>query len=73
MEVVDDGDCMGSGVEFGFNDFELEFSHVLWEIVVVVDTGIGEPGGGFCGGVGALEGDLEVFDKVGEGSEGGGI
>ena len=47
--------------------------YILWEIVVVVDTGIGQPGGGFCGAVGALEGDLEVFDKVGEGSEGGGI
>ena len=46
---------------------------VLWEIVVVVDMGIGQPGGGFCGRVGALEGDLEVFDKVGEGSKGGGI
>ena len=58
---------MGGGVEFHFDDFELEFSHVLWEIVVIADTGIGEPGGGFCGGICALEGSLKIFDKFWEG------
>ena len=57
MEVVGDGGSVGSGVEFSFDDFELEFSHVLWKVVIVVDTGVGEPGDGFGGGVGALEGD----------------
>ena len=60
---------MGSGVKFCFDDFEFEFSHIFWEIVVVVDTGISEPVGGFGGGVGALEGCLEVFDKIWEGSK----
>ena len=50
-------DC--NRVEFCFNDFELEFSHVLWEVVVVSDMGVGESGGGFSSGVGALEGCLE--------------
>ena len=47
MEVVDDGCGMDSGVKFCFDDFELEFSHILWEIIIVVDSGISEPGGGF--------------------------
>ena len=38
-----------------------------------MNMGVGEPGGGFCGGVCALEGCLEFFDKVGEGPKGGGI
>ena len=70
---MDNSHGMGSGVEFCFNDFEFEFFHVLWEVVVIVDTGVGEPSGGFCGGVGALEGGLEIFDEVGEGPEGGDI
>ena len=70
---MDDRCGMGGGVEFCFNNFELEFSHVLWEIVIVADMGVGEPGGGFCSRVGALEGGLEFFDEVREGSEGGGI
>ena len=44
---MDDCGSVGGGVEFCFNDFEFEFSHVLWEIVIIVDTGVGEPGGGF--------------------------
>ena len=35
--------------------------------------GIGKPSGGFCGRVGAKEGGLEIFDNVGEGSEGRGV
>ena len=73
MEVVDDGGSMGSGVELCFNNFELEFSHVLWKIVIIVDLGISEPGGGFGGGVGALKGGLEIFDENREGSKGGSI
>ena len=69
-EVVDDGGCVGSGVEFCFDDFELEFSHVLWEVVVISDMGVGEPGGGFSSGVGALEGCLEIFDEILEGAKG---
>ena len=72
-EIVDDCRSVGSGVEFCFNDFEFEFSHVLWKVVVIVDTGVGEPGGGFCNGVGTLEGGLEIFDEVGEGPKGGGV
>ena len=71
-EIMDNGGGMGSGVEFGFDDFEFEFSHIFWEIVVIVDMGVGEPGGGFCGRVGAVEGGLEVFNEIGEGSKGGG-
>ena len=73
MEVVDNCCSMGSGVEFCFNDFELEFPHILWEIVIIADSGIGEPSGGFSGGVCALEGGLKIFDKVREGPEGGGV
>ena len=73
MEIVDDCRSVGSGVEFSFNNFEFEFSHVLWEVVIIADTGVGEPGGGFCSGVGALEGSLEIFDEVREGPKGGGI
>ena len=50
-EVVDNCGSMGGGIEFCFNNFELEFPHILWEIVVVVNLGIGEPSGSFCGGV----------------------
>ena len=64
---------MGSGVKLCFDNFELEFSHILWEIVIIVDSGIGEPGGGFSSGIGALEGGLEVFDKIWEDSKGGSI
>ena len=73
MEVVDDCCSMGGGVEFCFDNFELKFPHILWEIIVIVDSDIGEPGGGFSGGVCTLEGHLKVFDKVGEGPEGGGV
>ena len=73
MEVVDDGGSMDSGVKFCFNDFEFEFPHVLWEIVIAVDLGVGQPGGGFSGRVGTLEGCLEIFDKVWEGSKQGSI
>ena len=73
MEVVDDCCGMGSGVKFCFNDFELEFPHILWEIVIVADSSIGEPSGGFCGRVGTLESGFEICDKVGEGPEGGGV
>ena len=48
MEVVDYCCGMSGGVEFGFDDFELEFPHILWEIVVIADSGIGKPSGGFC-------------------------
>ena len=64
---------MGSGVKFCFDDCEFEFSHIFWEIVIVVDSSIGEPSGGFCGRVGALEGCFKISDKVREGSEGGGV
>ena len=70
---MDDCCGMGSGVKFCFNNFEFEFSHILWEIDVVVDSGIGEPSGGFCGRVGTLEGGFKICDKVGEGPKGGGI
>ena len=40
MEVVDNCCGVGSGVEFCFNNFELEFPHVLGKVVIVVDTGI---------------------------------
>ena len=73
MEVVDNRCGMGGGVEFCFNDFELEFSHILWEIVVIADSGIGEPGGVFSGGVCTLEGSLKIFDKVWEGLKRGGV
>ena len=73
MEVVDDCCSMGGGVEFCFNNFELEFPHVLREVVVIVDTGVGEPGSGFCSRVGTLECHLEVFDKIRKGSEGRGV
>ena len=72
-EVVDDGSSVGSGIKLHFNDFEFEFPYVLWEVVIIVDTSIGKPGGGLSSRVGALEGDLEVFDEVLEGSEGGSI
>ena len=70
MKVVDDGGSVGGGIQLGLNDFEFEFSHILWEIVIIADSGIGEPGGGFCSGVGALEGGLKIFDEIGEGLKG---
>ena len=73
MEVVDNHHSMGGGVEFCVNNFELKFPHILWEIVVIADMGIGEPSGGFGGGVCALEGCLKIFDKVWEGPKQGGI
>ena len=73
MEVVDNCGGMGGGIEFCFDNFEPEFPHILWEIVVVANSGIGEPSGSFCGRVCALEGGLKIFDKVWEGSEGGGV
>ena len=66
---MDDGGSVGSGVKFCFDDCEFEFSQIFWEIVIVADTGISEPGGGFGGGVGTLEGCLEIFDKIWEGSK----
>ena len=73
MEVVDDHGSVSSGVKFCFDNFEFEFSHIFWEVVVVADTGISEPGGGCGGRVGTLEGCLEIFDEVGEGPKGGGV
>ena len=73
MEVVDDSGGMGGGIEFCFNDFELEFPHILWEIVVIANSGVGEPSGSLGGRVCALECGLKICDKVLEGSEGGGI
>ena len=73
MEVVDDSGGMGGGIKFCFNNFELEFPHILWEIVVVANSGVGEPSGSFGGGVCALEGGFKICDKVLEGSKGGGI
>ena len=64
---------MGGGIEFSFDDFELEFPHILWEIVIIADSSIGEPSGGLSGGVCALEGGFKFRDKILEGSEGGGI
>ena len=43
-EVVDDGSSVGSRIKLHFNDFEFEFLYVLWEVVVIVDVGIGKPG-----------------------------
>ena len=64
---------MGGGIEFCLNDFEFEFPHILWEIVIVANSSVGEPSGGFSGGVCALEGSLKICNKILEGSEGGGI
>ena len=70
-EVMNDGCGMDSGVQLGFYDLEFEFSHILWEIIVRADVGIGKPSGGFCSGIGTEEGSLEVFDEVIVESEGG--
>ena len=35
---------MGGGVKFHFDNFELEFSHVLREVIVIANMGVGEPG-----------------------------
>ena len=72
-EVVNDGGSMGGGVKFCFDDFEFKLPHVLWEIVIAVDSGISEPDSGFSSGVGVQEGGLEVFDEVGEIYKGGGV
>ena len=72
-EVVNNCGGMGSGIEFCFDDLELEFPHILWEIVVIANSGIGEPSGSLSSRVCALEGGLKIFDKVWEGSEGGGV
>ena len=64
MEVVNDGGSVDCRVQLGFNNFEFKFPHILWEIIIIVDTGIGEPGGGFSSRVGTLESGLEVFDEV---------
>ena len=70
---MNDGCGMGSSIKFGLNDFEFEFSHILWEVFICVNLSIGKPSGGFGGRVGVKEGCLEVFDEVGEGSEGRGV
>ena len=72
-KVMDDGCGMGGGVELSFDNFELKFPHILWEIVIVADSSIGEPSGGFGGGVCALEGGFKVRDEILEDSKGGGI
>ena len=64
---------MSGGVKLSFDNFEFEFSHIFREIVVVADTGISEPGGGFGGGIGTLEGRLKIFDQVWEGPKQGGV
>ena len=70
---MDDGSGVGSGIEFCFYDFEFEFPHILWEIVIVANSSVGEPSGGFGGRVRALEGGFELRNKILEGSEGGGV
>ena len=72
-EVMDDGSGMGGGIEFCLDDFELEFPHVFWEIVITANSGIGEPSGSLGGRVGALESGFKVCNEVGKGSEGGGV
>ena len=64
---------MGSGIKFCLDNLELEFPHMLWEIVVIADSGVGEPSGSLGSRVCALEGGFKICDKVGEGPEGGGI
>ena len=64
---------MGSGIELCFDNFEFEFSHVLWKVVIIADMGVSKPGSGFSGGVGIKEGGLKVFDEVGKVSKGGSI
>ena len=68
-------DCgsVDSGVKLCFNDFEFKLPHVLCKVIVIADTGIGEPGSGFSSRVGTEAGSLEIFDKVGEVSKGGSI
>ena len=70
---MDNGGSIGGGTELSFDDFEFELSHILWEVVIIVDMSVGEPGSGFCGRVGAKEGSLEVFDEVSKVSKRGGI
>ena len=64
---------MGGRIKFSFNNFELEFPHILWEIVIVADSSVGEPSGGLGSGVCTLEGGFKFCDKILEGSEGGGV
>ena len=64
---------MGGGIEFCFDDFELEFSHILWEIVIVVNSCVGKPSGGLGSGVCTLEGGFKICNEILEGSEGGDI
>ena len=66
---MDDSGSVGGEVKFCFDDFEFEFSHTFREIVVIVNASVSEPGGGFSGRVGTLEGCLKIFDKVWEGSK----
>ena len=66
---MDDGGSMGGGVELSFDNLELEFPHILWEIVIIADSSVGEPSGGFGSGVCALEGGFKVCDKILEGSK----
>ena len=70
---MDDSGSMGGGIEFCFNNFELEFPHILWEIVIVANSSVGEPSGGLGGGVCALEGGFKLCNKILEGPKGGGI
>ena len=49
VKVVNYCGSVGGGVEFCFHDFEFEFSHVLWEVIIVADMGVGEPGGDATG------------------------
>ena len=70
---MDNGSGMGGGVKLCLDDFEFKLSKVLWEVVIIADSGIGEPGCGFSGRVGAEEGGLEVFDKIRKASKGGSI
>ena len=70
---MDDCGSMGSGIELSFDDFEFEFFHVLWEVFVIADSGIGKPSSGFGSRVGVKEGGLEIFDEGREISKGGGI
>ena len=60
MEVMDDGSGMGGGIEFCLYDFELEFPHILWEIVIAANSGVGEPSGSLGSRVCALEGCFKI-------------
>ena len=64
---------MSGGIKLCFNDFEFEFPHILWEIVIVANSSVGKPSGGLGGRICALEGGFKFSDKVLEGPKGGGI